>query len=385
VTRRVRVLHVIQNLNYGGMERLFADLVRLLDRDRFESHVLVLGYFGHFAEGLEQFASLHPPPRLSRWSLVHPGALADQIRAIAPDVVHSHAGVWYKAARASRMAGVPRIVHTEHGRERPDPWLARRIGRLASGYTDVVVAVSDALAEQLRRTVVRYPDRVQTILNGVDTDEHAPRADDGTVRTELGIPSGTPIIGSVGRLEPIKGYDLMVEAFARLCGEEPQPAGPVLVIAGDGSERPRLVARVQELGLDGRVFLLGWRRDLASLYQAFDLFVMTSRSEGTSVSLLEAMSSGLCPVVTAVGGNAAVLGAELQHRLVEGLDPETIAAGWRDALAGEGARTRDGARARVRVETRFSLRSMTRAYEDLYSSVRKVPSPRRSAEKPPSM
>lgn len=302
--------------------------------------------------------------------MLWPRALARQLRALAPDVIHTHSGVWYKVARAvGRAAATMPIIHTDHGRNRPDPWQERLVDWIASRNTAAVVAVSDVLAEQLRRTVVAHPDRVRTVLNGVDTDEHSPRADNGLLRAELGIPPGAPIIGSVGRLEHIKGYDLMVEAFALLLDSWAGSTPPVLVVAGDGTEYPRLQARVAELGLNGRVFLLGWRKDLANLYCAFDLFAMTSRSEGTSVGLLEAMSSGLCPVVTPVGGNAAVLGPALQQRLVRSLEPCDIAAGWRAALQDADARARDAARARARVVEQFSLLTMTRTYEGLYTSL----------------
>ncbi len=380
------MLHVVLDLHAGGLERLVADLVRRGDHSRFEYGVLALKFLGRFAEGLEQYASLHVAPPMGKLSMIWPRALGQTLRRLAPDVIHTHSGVWYKVARAAAGSTTMPIIHTDHGRERPDPWQDRLVDWIASRNTAVVVAVSEVLAEQLRRTVVAHPERVQTILNGVDTEEHAPRPDDGVLRSELGIPSAAPIIGSIGRLEHIKGYDLMIEAFARLAREWPGALPPVLVVAGDGGELPRLAARVKELELSGRVFLLGWRSDLANLYRAFGLFAMTSRSEGTSVSLLEAMSSGLCPVVTPVGGNAAVLGAGLQHRLTASLDPGDIALGWRSALLSEEERRRDAAAARARVEEQFSLQAMTRAYEALYNSVRMVsPSPRRSAENPPSM
>jgi len=370
VTRPQRVLHAIQNLNYGGMERLFADLVRRLDPARFESHVLVLGYFGRFAEGLESYATLHRAPAMTRGSLLYPRALARQIRAIAPDVVHTHAGVWYKVSLAAHHARVSCVIQTEHGRELPDPWLARRLGWLASRRTDVVVAVSDALAAHLRARVVAHPDRVAVILNGVDTADRSPRADNGVLRAALSLAPEVPIIGSVGRLEPIKGYDLMIEAFAGLMDAWHDGPAPALVVAGDGSERDRLERRIRELGLGGRVFLLGWREDLDDLYRAFTCFAMTSRSEGTSVSLLEAMSSGLCPVVTPVGGNPGVLGSGLAHCLTPSLEPRAIATAWLELLRDPARRARAAASARARVTECFSLEAMTRAYEGLYRSVR---------------
>jgi hypothetical protein len=136
----LRILHVVQNLNYGGMERVLADLIQGLDRDRFDLHVLTLQYRGRFSAGLERFATLHQAPPLPRFTMVFPGRLASVLAAVAPHIVHTHSGVWYKGALAARAAGVPRLMHTEHGRKSPDPWTDRIVDRLASRRTDVVVA-----------------------------------------------------------------------------------------------------------------------------------------------------------------------------------------------------------------------------------------------------
>jgi glycosyltransferase involved in cell wall biosynthesis len=111
---------------------------------------------------------------------------------------------------------------------------------------------------------------------------------------------------------------------------------------------------------------LGWRDDIAHLHEAFTLFTMSSRSEGTSISLLEAMSAGLCPVVTDVGGNAAVLGDDLRHRLVPPCDPDALASAWLAALRDADARENDGRAARARVVSAFTLEAMVRTYERLY-------------------
>jgi len=166
---------VVSGLDYGGLECLVAAIVRLTDHDRFETHVLTLREFGPFAEGLERFAQLHrfrPVPRLS---MLWPGGLIRKIRAIAPDIVHTHSGVWYKASLAARHAGVPRLVYTEWGRLYPDPWITRFLDGFAARRTDVVVVVSDALRRQLADTVVSDPSRIRVVVNGVDTDRFRPR------------------------------------------------------------------------------------------------------------------------------------------------------------------------------------------------------------------
>jgi glycosyltransferase involved in cell wall biosynthesis len=365
MTRRLRVVQVVLDLEEGGLERLVADLIHRLDPDRFESHLVVLDFFGRHAEGLDAVATLHQAPPLPRWTMAWPAPLARLFRAIAPDVVHTHSGVWHKASLAARHAKVPRLVHTDHGRARwPEPWLDRLVDRLAARRTDVVVAVSDSLADHLARGIVRDRGRLRVVANGVDVERHAPRPDDGAVRRELGLSADTPILGSIGRLDPIKGYDVMLEALARCRHGWTGGPAPVLVIAGDGPQRGELEQRARALG--GAVRLLGWRTDVLALLRAFTVFTLSSRSEGTSVSLLEAMSSGLCPVVTDVGGNRAVLGPALANRLVPTENPAALADAWRRALHDPDARARAGRLARARVQEAFSIEAMVAAYAGIY-------------------
>lgn len=404
MSSRIRVLHVIQNLNYGGMERVLSDIVLGCDRGRFESHVLCLQYLGRFAEGLDSVATLHVAERMSAGSMLWPSRLAAQIGALAPHVVHSHSGVWYKASLASRLAGVPRVVHTEHGRAKPDPLLNRLLDGIAARRTDIVIAVSDLLGQQLATDLRIDSRKIRVIPNGIDTDVYRPIPDTGRLRAELGLAEKTPIIGSVGRLEPIKGYDVMLQAFSIL-RERNWDRGAVLVIAGEGSERAKLEEIARAHGLTAGVFFLGWRNDVADLHSAMTIFTMSSRSEGTSISLLEAMSSNVVPVVTDVGGNAAVVGENFAHRLVPSESPAALASAWADVLADPATLKHEQTLARQRVRESFGVETMVRAYERAYtlsvscadsreaktartrlSTVRGVPpSPRSSAECPPVM
>ena len=365
-SRPLRVLHIVQNLNYGGMERLLFEMLRRADPTRFENHVLNLEYVGRFGEGLTEFAHVSVARPMTRLSMLRPASLARDVAAIRPDVVHTHSGVWYKASLAARMAGVAWLVHTEHGRAVPDPWIARTLDGAASRRTDVLVAVSETVARLLRERVSRRPDRIRVVPNGVDVDLFRRIPDDGRLRGELRLSRTVPIIGSVGRLEPVKGYEVMVDAYAALRrrwrGGEP----PVLVIAGDGSERQHLVGRAAAAGVADGIRWLGWRDDIHHLHAAFDLFTMSSHSEGTSISLLEAMSAELCPVVTDVGGNPAGLGADLRRRLVPPRDPEALATSWLTALNDESGRRTDAAAARARVLTAFTLDAMVQAYGRIY-------------------
>ena len=364
--RRIRVVHVVNNLNYGGMERLVAEMVQRTDPTRFELHVLALGYMGHFGEGLEGLATLHVADPMPSWSMLYPRGLARQFERIHPDVAHLHSGVLYKASLAASMARVPYQIYTDHGRGNPDPWTHRMIDRRAAHRVDAIVAVSDRLKQHL---IEFMPDaaRISVIPNGVDTERYVPRDDDSDFRTEIGIAPDVPVIGSVGRLETIKGYGVMIDAFARLRASWTTSPKPILVLVGDGSERQLLEQSAAALGIADSVHFLGWRSDIERIARSFTLFSMSSHSEGTSVSLLEAMSSGLCPVVTNVGGNAAVLGDELKHRLVPAADPDALARALGDAIGNPAQLRRDAGTARQRVVQQFGLNAMVSSYETLYS------------------
>jgi glycosyltransferase involved in cell wall biosynthesis len=364
--RPIRVAYLIPGLHYGGMERILHDLTKTLPPRGFEVHVVIVGgFFGRFADGLTEVAELHQVPAMSKLSLVYPGQLVDVLRSIAPDAVHSHAGVWFKASRAARLAGVPVVIHTEHGRRVPDLVTDRWIDNLASRSTDLVIAVSEALAEVLRRRVVHDPRRLRVITNGVDVDRLRPATDVAALRRDLDIPPGTPVIGSVGRLEPVKNYQLALHALARMDGLDSGPS-PLLVLVGDGSERGMLEELARALGVADRVRFLGWRDEVERLYGAFDLFTLSSQSEGMSISLLEAMSTGSCPVVTDVGGNRGVLGPELAPSLVPSGDAAALAAAWRRHLADAELRQAVGRRARARVQREFSLERMVDDHAEIY-------------------
>ena len=362
---RVRVLHVVQSLNWGGMERVVSDLIARTSADRFELHLLCLQYLGRFSEGLDKFATLHVAEPMSRFSMLNPRGLARSIARIEPNVVHTHSGVWYKASLAARRAGIRALIHTEHGRRRPDPWSDRLLDGAAARRTDVVVAVSDRLAKELPGALRIPAEKVVCIPNGVDTDVYRPTADTGALRRELGLSASTVVIGSIGRLEPVKAYDRMVDAFADF-SRRPAGRDAVLVVAGEGSTKSALDAQIKRLGLSGRAHLLGWRNDVNDLLSAFSVFTMSSMSEGTSISLLEAMSMGLPPVVTDVGGNAAVLGPSLLAGLVPFGNSTALADAWEATLTTREARDTASRAARGRVVAAFGLGAVAAAYEDLY-------------------
>jgi glycosyltransferase involved in cell wall biosynthesis len=308
----------------------------------------------------DQFHVLRPQRGVS---MLWPRGIARAIRATAPDVVHLHSGAWYKPARAARLAGVPRVIFTEHGREHDDPRLRQWLDRRAARHTDVVVAVSARLAGYLVNTVGIEAARVTTIHNGVDTALFSPGPAPEALRRRLDIPDGAAVIGSVGRLELVKAHERLLDAAAQLRHRASRPI--VVVICGDGSRRDALFQHARQLGVADLVRLPGWLNDPVQAYRLFDLFVLPSRSEGQSVSLMEAMACGVPAVVTDVGSNAEMLGPEFHAHVVPN-DPGAVLP---DAIASALATPRsDDVRSRIRQRALdlYSLDRMVEQYEALY-------------------
>jgi len=355
--RKPKILHVILDLNYGGMQKVVVRLVNATHQ-ALENRVAVMSMGRDLVEELPDGVLVPFVQPRSRLSMLWPVRLAAVIRSEAPDIVHTHSGTWYKVAKAARQAGVRHVVYTDHGRPYPESPVAVQFDRRASRRTGAVVAVSEQLEERLRQ-LVAYPDRVTTILNGIDTGKFTPKIVDSF--------EGETVIGSVGRLDQVKGFDVLIEAFARVRADSVRPVR--LIIAGDGPCRDELERQIIARGLQEAVELIGWCSDVPSFLQTLDIYCQSSFSEGTPLSVLEAMSCGVCPVVTSVGGNPFVLGEPLAHRLVPPRDESSLARALVDAVQDSDRRLLDGVVARNRVVETFGVGQMARAYEALYASL----------------
>jgi glycosyltransferase involved in cell wall biosynthesis len=292
--------------------------------------------------------------------------LRSHFAARAPDVVHAHNGVWAKSAMAARAAGVPAVMHTAHGFVHDEPWFEDALRWWAGLRTDMVVAVSSPLREHFIRRARIPASRVTTIINGIDTARFAPREKSGILRKALGLGLDVPLVGCVARLDPVKNHALLLEAMALLVRQAPDAR---LVLMGDGPLREALRAQAEALGLGARVLLVGTLADMPAAYNDLDVFVLPSVSEGTSISVLEAMASGIPVVATAVGGTPWLLDGGACGTLVPSGDAAAMAEAIRGLLTDLARRTRMAQSARKRVLEEFGHAAMVRAYERLYRQI----------------
>jgi glycosyltransferase involved in cell wall biosynthesis len=364
--RPVRVTHIVFDLEGGGLETLVANMAaHWAGTDIVMSVITLSGRVGRVGASVRRLVDqFHVISPRRGWSMLHPKALGAAIRATRPDVAHLHTGAWFKGARAARMAHIPRVLYTEHGREHHDPLLARWQDRVASGWTDHVVAVSDRLRHYMIDTVGVSAGRVMTIANGVDTERFRPGRGP-RLRRALGLSDDTLVIGSVGRLEPVKAFPELVAAFARV--RRAVARRPLaLVLFGDGVDRATIARAAVDAGVAAHVHLPGWIDSADDAYRCMDIFAMTSTSEGMSVSLMEAMACGVCPVVTDVGANADVVGPELRHHVVPCGARPALSSLIARLVEDDGARRAASERARAEAVARFRVAATFHAYERLY-------------------
>ena len=288
-----RVLHIITSLPTGGAER---QLELLVARSRFPAATLALYEGGPVAESMRRAGARVEVVGMQGWRrAVAPVRVARRIRRYRPDIVHVHllAGqLW--GIPAARLAGVPVLVSSEHSlmdetiEGRPHTWWLRALYRVLERATTATVAVSTTTASRLIRWGVA-PDRIVLSDNGIDLDgltfDGAAR---DRLRDELGIDPHIPVVGMVGRLDPVKRVDVALRALEPLLR-----GGVVLVVAGTGPLAQSLRRLADDLGVGGQVRWLGARGDMRDVLSAFDVFVSASADETFGMAVVEAVVNGL--------------------------------------------------------------------------------------------
>jgi len=299
------------------------------------------------------------------------GSLVRRLRALRPDILHCHlvrANLYGRIA--ARLAGVPAVISTYHGvgDYMVDAYLSARIVRSVSRLTDRCVTCHIGVSESMRQAAIRYlgivPDKIVAIPNGVDLAlydyDHAART---AVRQELGLDPEALVVGSVGVFNRTKNFQLLVRVARSVVDHQ---SGVQFVIVGDGDQRHELEAMVAELGLRRSVILPGFRADIPRVLMALDIFVLTSRSEGFGLAVVEAMASGLPCVAFDVGALGELVADGQTGLLVKAGDAEAFGVALSRLIAEPELRSGMGQAARARTQALFSIELMVRRYNELY-------------------
>lgn len=364
----MEIVHVVENLDRGGLERTVVDLIASQRDAGHECRVICLFKLGLLARELlasgVRVDACGKRPGLDLRALRRARALIRQ----SPDaVIHTHnAMAHYYAVLASLGLPVKCRINTRHGmggrtRSGRQEWLYRQSLR----GTNYAVAVCEAARQRFAADGMHPRRALLSVPNGIRLERFRP-ADDvarQSLVAELGLPTGSRIIGTVGRLQPVKDHALLLRAFAKVRVQVPEAA---LVIVGDGPLRAALEAQAEQAGLSDAVRFMGDRHDVPRLLTGMEVFALTSTSEGYSVALLEACASSLPIVATDVGGNREIVRHGINGRLVPSGDTAAIATALIALLRGGEQAAAMGRAGYAWAQAEASFRTMAERYHGLY-------------------
>ncbi len=382
--RKIKIVRVIARMNIGGPAIHVTLLNAGLDPTRYES-VLVSGLENPGEGNLLGWAAskgVHPvmvPEMIGEatFKLRDVAALRKLyalLRREQPEVVHTHtAKAGFVGRVAAKFAGVPIIVHTYHGhvlRGYYGPLRTRLLAQMEktlARFSDRIVAVSETLRQELASLGIAPIEKIVAIPLGLELGSFLNNQGlRGTFRQELGLSSDAKLVGIVGRIALIKNHRLFLEMARQIHSRVPASR---FVIVGDGPRRCELEEYARQLEIEKVVIFTGWRRDLAKIYTDLDVLVVSSINEGTPVSAIEAMASGVPVVATRVGGLPDIVNADVTGELVTPGDSGALARAVEKILGDVPRSRRMGLEARKFAMEHFQVQRLVRDMESMYEEL----------------
>ena len=363
-----KILHLIETTGPGGAETVLLNIVRWLNRNDFDSLVVILGagwlHDQLTARGVD--VRIIDSSKANDWKFLRKICRLVKIEGV--DLIHSHLdGMNFYACLAGLVTRRPVIVtfHGMVGDWQGTGMKSRLKFAVIRKSATRVVAVSNYLKRELEQKWRFTSDQVTVIHNGVDFEAFDIQPGKSSLRTELGLEPGTPLIGMVGNIRGPKAYRYFVEA-ARLVSDRMPECRFLIVGHGEGDLLNELIGQIEALGLKGKVILTGFRHDVAQILAQLDVFMLSSLSEGLSIATIEAMGLGKPVVVTDSGGPGEIVRDGETGYLVPTADPKALADRAMELLQNHSLAERMGLAARADVRLRFSLDQNVLSYEQLY-------------------
>lgn len=353
-------------MGMGGAEQVITNLVEHTDKTRYAVSILCLeepvGAFGkQLMEKGVQVASFRRKPGFDT-SLV--GQIRRYLKRHQVAILHCHQYTPYVYGLSAAVFTSTKVIFTEHGRFFPDKRRRKRVllNPLLNRFTAYITAISVATKDALIQYENFPSEKIKVIYNGLDDVRYLLPPDVG-LKKELGLPISARIMGTVGRLDSIKNQKMMIKALRQVRVSYPET---VLLIVGDGPERRNLEAFVAELGLTSHVIFTGFREDVHRFFSLMDVFLLTSFSEGTAMTILEAMASGLPTIVTDVGGNPEIVEAGKTGFVIPSDDEKALADRVLSFFNNPNTMKIMGQAGRAHFENHFTVDKMVQAYEAIY-------------------
>ena len=365
---RTKILHITFNMGFGGTEQVIRQLVTALPAERFHNQILCIdGYVGEIGRQLQGSGIQTIALKRGKGFDIH---LVKNIRQIIReqgiDIVHCHQYTPWVYGWMAAWGTKARVVFTEHGRFHPDRYRYKAIlfNPFFALTTEAVVAISNATRDALTRYEFLPRRRIQVIYNGLGPLDVAPEAR-SEVRKALGIASDELLLGTVARLDPVKNQLMMLASFKEVLKIK---ANTWLLLVGDGPSRQSLESAAEDLGIAERVIFTGFIENPARYLAAMDIFLLSSHTEGTSMTLLEAMNLGIPAVATRVGGNPEIVTDGKTGILTEPNSVQSFSKAMVRLLESPELCDYMAANSRETFRQKFSVETMAVSYAGIYDS-----------------
>jgi glycosyltransferase involved in cell wall biosynthesis len=380
---KYKVLHIITRLDKGGSAENTLLTVTRIDKSRFHS-TLASGPTSdpqgkNLASIKQESIDYILIPELVRsinplkdiiaffklWRIIKKGKF---------DVVHTHTSKAGMLGRwAAKLAGAKIIVHTPHGHvfygyfNKALSRVFVYLERLTAIITDKIVILTKRGIEEYLQYKIAQPEKFVAIYSGIDVERlKTHQSDKVKEKQRLGIPADSSVLGTVTRLDPVKGNKYLFEALPEIVKSIPRMR---LIVVGEGKEKEALARYVREQGCSENVLFLGMQEGIASIVNTFDIFILPSLMEGMGKSLLEAQALGIPVVATKVGGIPEVVKDGETGILVPAKDSHAIAGAVIRLLQDEALRRRFSENAKQWVDKRFSIETMVNDISGLYEQL----------------
>lgn len=364
--KKLRILHVTFDMAIGGTEQVIRQLVLNLPQAEFDNEIFCIdGKIGAVGAQLQQQGiRIHQAPRKGGLDFDLIKTLRQTLRSGEFDVVHCHQYAPWVYGWFAAWGCKTKVVFTEHGRFFPDRSRGKALplNVLMALTTSAITAISSATRDALARYEWVAKPLVQVVYNGIQPLTPTPERV-SLLRQELGIHSKTMVLGTVARLDPVKNQQMMLQAFARVSQQVPDV---LLLLVGDGPSRLSLEQEAGRLGISSQVRFTGFQTNVADYLALMDIYLLSSHTEGTSMTLLEAMHLQRPCVATAVGGNPEIVSDHQTGLLSPDNDGAAFASNIQILLNDSIKKITMGQAGKQRFDALFSVVQMAAAYRRIY-------------------
>lgn len=364
-----KILHLTFDMRIGGTEQVIKNLIEGNHNEQLQMSIFCLeepiGPFGQML--LEDGIVINSTQRHDGFDLKLIKVIRRYLKTNHIDILHCHQYTPWVYGTIAALGTKTKIIFTEHGRFYPDrtSWKRKVVNPLLNLFTHKISAISKATKQALVDFEYIPQNKIEVIYNGIHAIEKSEK-ETKTLKKHLSIDDSMTILGTIARLDPIKNHQMMLEAFNIVLQEQPNTK---LILVGDGEERESLEKLAKQLNLGDHIIFTGYITKPDRYLECMDIFLLPSLSEGTSMTLLEAMSLSKPCVVTDAGGNSEIIKNDINGFVSENNNANLFAENILKLINSDKLMREFSRNNKEQFHQKFNVNNMVTSYVSLYKQI----------------